>query len=197
MAFMADKPDNYYDLAIVDPPYGIKRFERPAGKTRFKSSKEMQEKGLRWDKKPSKKYFIELMRVAHYCIIWGGNNFYLPESEYFVIWNKKQTVNNFASAEFAWTNNPIPSKVFEYSIHQHNKTNKIHPTEKPMELYRWLLKLYAKPNDKILDTHGGSMSIAIACHDMGYDLDVCELDKDYFEAAKKRYENHVSQTRMF
>src|SRR5690606_13365174 len=99
-------------------------------------------------------------------IIWGANNFMLPPSEYFCIWNKKQTVDNFASAEYAWVSMGLkkPAKVFEYSIHKHNQINKIHPTEKPVALYRWLLQNYAKTGDKIIDTHSGSGSLACACH---------------------------------
>jgi site-specific DNA-methyltransferase (adenine-specific) len=199
MEFMGDKPDNYYDLAPVDPPYNIVSQQKRGIGSRIDMSGKMNE----WNnKKPEKKYFDELFRVSKKAIIWGANNFSLPETEYFIVWDKQQTVDNFASAEYAWTNIKMPAKVFRYSIHKcmaerKEKGGKIHPTQKPVELYRWLLKNYAKPGYKILDTHGGSMSIAIACHDLGYDLDVCELDKDYFNAAKKRYEKHIEQIRMF
>lgn len=189
-----------YDLAIVDPPYGIKRFEKPVGNDkRFNSSKMFQTEGLLWDKKPSEEYFTELLRVSKNQIIWGANNFCLPATEYFCIWDKKQTVNNFASAEYAWVSMGLkkPAKIFEFSIHKHNQTNKIHPTQKPVELYKWILQTYAKEGDTILDTHLGSGSIAIACHDMGFSLDGYELDTDYFEAAKQRLEKHQQQLKLF
>lgn len=196
---LKEYPDNEFDLAIVDPPYGISRFEKPSGNTRFKSSKLMQEKGLTWDKKPSEEYFKELFRVSENQIIWGANNFELPPTEYFCIWNKKQTVDNFASAEYAWVSMGLkkPAKVFEYSIHKHNHTEKIHPTQKPVKLYEWLLMNYAKEGDKILDTHLGSGSIAIACHNLGFDLTGCEIDKEYYDAMIKRVNEHKAQTRLF
>ena len=191
--------DNQFDLAIVDPPYGIKRFEKPSGTTRFKSSKLMQEKGLTWDTKPTKEYWNQLFRTSKNQIVWGANNFEMPPSEYFCIWNKKQTVDNFATAEYAWISMGLkkPAKIFDYSIHKHNHTNKIHPTQKPIKLYEWLLMNYAKEGDKILDTHLGSGSIAIACHNLGYDLTGYELDKEYYDNAIKRIKNHQAQTRIF
>ena len=197
MNLMARYPDNYFDLAIVDPPYGIKRFEKPSGTTRFKSSELMQKTGLTWDTKPEKQYFIDLFRVSKTQIIWGANNFQLPPTEYFIIWDKQQTVDNFASAEYAWTNYKMPAKVFSYSIHKHNHTNKIHPTQKPVKLYQWLLQNYAKPGDKILDTHLGSMSIAIACHKEGFDLTGCEIDREYYDAGMKRLEQAMAQQELF
>ncbi len=198
MELMARYPDKYFDLAIVDPPYGIKRFEKPMGKTRFGSSKLMQENGLTWDNKPKQEYWNELFRVSKNQIVWGANNFIMPPTEYFCIWNKKQTVDNFASAEYAWVSMDLkkPAKIFDYSIHQHNHTNKIHPTQKPVQLYKWLLKNYANEGDKILDTHLGSGSIAIACHDLGFDLTACELDFDYFNDALKRIEDHKKQLKL-
>jgi site-specific DNA-methyltransferase (adenine-specific) len=191
--------DNEFDLAIVDPPYGIKRFEKPSGTTRFKNSKLMQEKGLTWDTKPTKEYWNQLFRISKNQIVWGANNFEMPPSEYFCIWNKKQTVDNFATAEYAWVSMGLkkPAKIFDYSIHKHNHTNKIHPTQKPVKLYEWLLMNYAKDGDKILDTHLGSGSIAIACHNLGYDLTGYELDKEYYDNAIKRIKNHQAQTRIF
>jgi site-specific DNA-methyltransferase (adenine-specific) len=134
MDLMARYPDKYFDLAIVDPPYGIERFQKPSGSTRFKTSKLMQEEGLVWDKKPNQEYWSELFRVSKNQIVWGANNFVMPPSEYFCIWNKKQTVDNFATAEYAWVSMGLkkPAKMFDYSIHKHNHTNKIHPTEKPV-----------------------------------------------------------------
>ena len=199
MQLMARYPDNYFDLAIVDPPYGIERFKKASGKTRFKNSKLMQEEGLTWDIKPKEQYWIELFRVSKNQIVWGANNFILPPSEYFLIWNKQQTVDNFASAEYAWVSMGLktPAKIFDYGIHKHNHTDKIHPTQKPIDLYKFILDKYAKQGDKILDTHLGSGSIAIACHDYGFNLTACELDKEYFDLAQKRINQHVSQLKMF
>ena len=199
MELLRQTPDNYYSLALVDPPYGIERFKKPSGTTRFKSSKLMQEEGLTWDNKPKDEYFEELFRVSKNQIIWGANNFTLPPSEYFLVWNKKQTVDNFAGAEYAWVSMGLktPAKVYDYGIHKHNHTDKIHPTQKPIDLYRYILDKYAKPNDKILDTHLGSGSIAIACHDYKYELTACELDKEYYDKAIQRIKNHVSQQKLF
>ena len=196
---MARYEDNYFDLAIVDPPYGIERFKKGFGTTRFKMDKRTAKNGIEWDSKPSKEYWAELFRVSKNQIVWGANNFEMPPSEYFCIWNKKQTVDNFATAEYAWVSMRLkkPAKMFDYGIHKHNHTNKIHPTEKPVALYEWLLMNYAKEGDKILDTHLGSGSIAIACHNLGYDLTACELDKEYYESAIKRIEQHKQQIRMF
>jgi site-specific DNA-methyltransferase (adenine-specific) len=199
MEFMKVIPDKYYDLAIVDPPYGIERFKKPSGTTRFNSSKMMQEDGLLWDKKPSSDFFEELFRISNNQIIWGANNFQLPPTEYFCIWDKQQTVDNFASAEYAWVSMGLkkPAKVFRYSIHKHNHTDKIHPTQKPVALYKWLLKNYAKPGDKIFDSHVGSGSSRIACYDMGFDFEGCEIDKDYWEAQEKRYQQYIKQGDLF
>jgi site-specific DNA-methyltransferase (adenine-specific) len=199
MLLMARYPDKYFDLAIVDPPYGIARFgNRVELSNRLCKSAKLNE----WDIKPNKEYFSELFRVSKYQIIWGANNFILPTTEYFIIWNKQQTVENFASAEYAWTNIKKPAQIFDYSIHKtmadrKEEGGKIHPTQKPVALYKWLLDKYAKPNDKILDTHLGSGSIAIACHDYGFDLTACELDKEYFDKAMTRINNHVAQQKLF
>jgi len=199
MELMARYEDNYFDLAIVDPPYGIERFKKGFGDTRFKMDKRTNKNGIEWDTKPIQEYWIELFRVSKNQIVWGANNFVMPPSEYFCIWNKKQTVDNFATAEYAWVSMGLkkPAKMFDYGIHKHNHTTKIHPTQKPIALYEWLLMNYAKENDKILDTHLGSGSIALACHNLGFDLTACELDREYYEAAIKRIEQHKQQTRLF
>lgn len=199
LQFMKSKPDGFWDLAVVDPPYGIERFKKPSGTTRFNSSKLMQETGLTWDNKPTDEYWKELFRVSKNQIIWGANNFTLPPTEYFCIWNKQQTVDNFATAEYAWVSMGLktPAKMFNYSIHKHNQITKIHPTEKPVDLYRWILNNYAKQGDNILDTHGGSMSSAIACDMEGYDLDICEIDKEYFYAGVNRFKEYKRQPVMF
>ncbi len=199
MEGMAKYPDRYFELAIVDPPYGIERFKKASGKTRFKMSNEMQTSGLKWDKKPEYIYFDELFRISKNQIIWGANNFLLPVTEYFCIWDKKQTVENFASAEYAWVSMGLkkPAKIFSYSIHQHNKIEKIHPTQKPVALYKWLLTNYAKQGDKILDTHLGSGSSRIAAYDLGFDFTGFELDKDYYDAQEKRFNDFKAQLKLF
>lgn len=197
MKYMAKFPDGFFDLAIVDPPYGIERFKKASGTSRFKGHKGMQEEGLVWDKKPNPEYFNELFRVSKCQIIFGANNFVLPPSEYFLIWNKMQTVDNFASAEYAWTNCRMPAKVFNYSIHKHNHTDKYHPTQKPVSLYQFILNTYAKQGQKILDTHLGSGSSRIAAYDLGFDFYGCELDKDYFDVQEKRFAKHIAQVQLF
>jgi len=199
MKLMARYEDNHFDLAIVDPPYGIERFKKGFGTTRFKMDDRTAKNGIEWDSKPTKEYWKELFRVSKNQIVWGANNFEMPPSEYFCIWNKKQTVDNFATAEYAWVSMGLkkPAKMFDYGIHKHNHTDKIHPTQKPIPLYQWLLMNYAEEGDKILDTHLGSGSIALACHNLGYDLTACELDKEYYDAAIKRIEQHKAQIRMF
>ena len=196
MAAMRKMKDNKFDLAVVDPPYGLKRLQK--GSLRLGGVKGNYANKLSWDIKPKYIFFKELIRDSKNQIIWGANNFILPPTEYFCIWNKKQTVDNFATAEYAWVSMGLkkPAKIFEYSIHKHNHTNKIHPTQKPVKLYEWLLMNYTKEGDTILDTHLGSGSIAIACHNLGYDLTGFEIDKEYFEAAKKRIKEHQSQLRI-
>ena len=197
MILMARYPDNYFDLAIVDPPYGLERLQK--GSLRLGGVKGNYKEKLEWDKKPTEEYFNELFRVSKNQIVWGANNFIMPTSEYFLIWNKKQTVDNFATAEYAWVSMGLktPAKIFDYGIHKHNHTDKIHPTQKPIDLYKFILDKYAKQGDKILDTHLGSGSIAIACHDYGFDLTACELDKEYYDKAMERINNHVAQLKMF
>ena len=197
MELMARYPDNYFDLAIVDPPYGLERLQK--GSLRLGGVKGNYKDKLEWDKKPTEEYFNELFRVSKNQIVWGANNFIMPTSEYFLIWNKKQTVDNFATAKYAWVSMGLktPAKIFDYGIHKHNHTDKIHPTQKPIDLYKFILDKYAKQGDKILDTHLGSGSIAIACHDYKFELTACELDPEYFEKAKQRIINHVSQQSLF
>ena len=156
----------------------------------------------KWDVKPTQEYFDELFRISDKQIVWGANNFNLPNTEYFIIWDKEQTVENFASAEYAWTNIKMPAKVFRYSIHKvisdrKSEQGKIHPTQKPIALYEWLLKNYAKQGDKILDTHVGSASSLIACYNLGFDYMGFELDEDYFKAACKRIEARKNQMDIF
>ena len=196
MDYMATLPNKAFDLAIIDPPYGIERFKK--GSLRFDKINQYSD-GLKWDIKPDAMFFDELFRVSNNQIIFGANNFVLPPSEYFCVWDKKQTVDNFASAEYAWVSPGLkkPAKVFRFSIHQHNAdAGKIHPTQKPVKLYDWLLHNYAKPGQRILDTHLGSGSSAIAAHYYGVDFVGCELDEDYFNAAKNRFELATAQTSL-
>ena len=199
MEYMKGLDDNAFELAIVDPPYGIERFKKGFGKTRFKMDERTANNGIEWDSKPKKDYWNELFRVSKNQIVWGANNFEMPPSEYFCIWNKKQTVDNFASAEYAWVSMGLkkPAKIFDYGIHKHNHTVKIHPTQKPVKLYEWLLANYAKKGDRILDTHLGSGSSAIAAHYGGFDFVGCELDEDYYKAAKERFDRETAQVALF
>lgn len=201
MLLMARYPDNYFDLAIVDPPYGIERFKKvtktPSAKD--KHAKSFQRMETVNDNKPSVQYWNELFRVSKNQIVFGANNFVMPPSEYFLIWDKKQAMPNFARCEYAWVSMGLkkPAKICEHSIHIHNQTEKIHPTQKPIYLYKFILDNYINEGDKILDTHLGSGSIAIACHDYGFELTACELDKEYYDKAIKRITNHTNQQKLF
>jgi site-specific DNA-methyltransferase (adenine-specific) len=194
MELMSRYPDKHFDLAIVDPPYGLERFKKGGSHV----NKYGSENGQWNNEKPTKEYFNELFRVSKKQIIWGANNFELPTSEYFIVWQKSNAQDfSFAMCEMAWTNCKVPAKVYKKLHVSVDDKNKIHPTQKPIELYKWLLDKYAKQGDKILDTHLGSGSIAIACHDYGFDLTACELDKEYFDKAMERINNHKSQTKLF
>ena len=140
-----------------------------------------------------KKYFNELFRVSKNQVIWGGNYFNLPPTRGIIFWDKVQPFETYSKGELAWTSYPYPAKLFKYD---NRYKGKIHPTQKPVKLYEWLLMNYAKEGDKILDTHLGSGSIAIACHNLGFDLTACELDKDYYNAAMKRLKQHQAQLRL-
>jgi site-specific DNA-methyltransferase (adenine-specific) len=194
MQLMARYPDKYFDLAIVDPPYGINVNESIG---RRKGMRHSGHKKAVWDNEiPNDNYFIELQRVSKNQIIWGGNYFVMPPTKCFIIWDKCYSEDvTFSRYEYAWSSFNITSKGFVFNG-QANK-DKIHPTQKPVALYKWLLDKYAKPNDKILDTHLGSGSIAIACHDYGFDLTACELDKEYFDKAMQRINNHTNQLNLF
>lgn len=205
MELMARYPDNYFELAIVDPPYGI---SYARGKNGFGVNDNRPKlKDVKWDNKtPNQEYFIELQRVSKNQIIWGGNYFTdkLPVSKCWIIWDKiceTQNKSVFADAELAWTSFKKVVKTFKQRqmgfITDTKDDKRIHPTQKPSELYEFLLMNYAKEGDKILDTHLGSGSIAIACHNLGYSLTACELDKDYYEAAIKRLKQHQAQQTLF
>ena len=200
---MSKMEDNTYDLAIVDPPYGIKQDKVQEGLSNKKgftknagTYKEYHK--TEWDNEiPKKEYFKELKRVSKNYIIWGGNYFNYVNDEGVVIWYKGNS-GNFKEGELAKTNiNTF--KVFKYSradAYINHCDSKIHPTQKPVKLYEWLLMNYAKEGDKILDTHLGSGSSAIASHNLGYDFTGYELDEDYFKATKKRLDNHTAQLRI-
>jgi len=206
MQLMARYQDNYFDLAIVDPPYGINA-DRKRGDTGKNSHiKQKNYHFGNWDNEiPKEEYFNELIRVSKNQVIWGGNYFldFLKNTSCFIVWDKKNGYNLYADCELAWSSFKSAVRKFDWKWHgflqqnMKNKQERIHPTEKPIQLYEWLLKNYAKEGDKILDTHLGSGSIAIACHNLGYDLTACELDKEYYDAAIKRLEQHKSQLRMF
>ena len=187
--------DNEYSLALVDPPYGI-----GAGGEGFKNGSSKSEKPyfkkIDWDmERPKKEYFDELRRVSVHQIIWGGNYFsdMLPPFRCFVSWDKTIHGNSYADCELAWTSFDRVARYFRENIAQVNSEGRIHPTQKSITLYKWLLANYAKEGDRILDTHGGSASIAIACWDAGFDLTGYELDADYYAAAVARVEKHKAQ----
>lgn len=195
MVAMAEMEDNAFDLAIVDPPYGLPdRSGQGAGKLKGRIIQGMHKKG--WDIVPKEEYFEELFRVSKNQIIWGGNYFTLPPTRGFVIWDKQQPFPNFSACEFAWTSFDTVSKIYVEATTRTGE-KKIHPTQKSAKLYQWLLKNYAKQGDKILDTHLGSGSIALACHDMGFDLECYEIDEEYYNGAVKRLKKHQQQMRMF
>jgi site-specific DNA-methyltransferase (adenine-specific) len=199
MLLMSRYPDNYFDLAIVDPPYGYGSKETNILNFRQKETHRS------WNITPENEYFNELFRVSKNQIIWGGNYFsYIWGfgGRCFIYWHKGNPVNNFADGELAWTSFDKNAKQFDFRYYgalqgKTSADDKIHPTQKPKELYRWLLDNYAQQGDKILDTHLGSGSIAIACHDYGFELTACELDKEYYDKAIQRIVNHTNQTKLF
>ncbi len=201
---MRGMKDKQFDLAIVDPPYGIgvAKTGKVGG---WKCAKVSEYKPSDWDKDtPSNDYFKEIQRISKNQIIWGGNYFlnHLTATPCFIVWDKDNT-GNFADCELAWTSFQTATRKFKFTWNgmiQNNmkeKEHRIHPTQKPVQLYKWLLQNYAKEGDKILDTHLGSGSIAIACWDMGFDLTGYEIDKDYYDAAVNRLENHKRQMQLF
>ena len=188
MEGMKEIPDKYFDLAIVDPPYGIGISKNPVRQAHQKKQ---------WDNNvPPSEYFKELARVSKEQIIWGGNYFDLPATQNYIVWDKRQPHDfSLAMCELAWCSIQKPIKIFSYSVLK--EKNKIHPTQKPVALYHWLLNNYAEKGDKILDTHVGSASSLIACHDLGFEYLGFELDKDYYNKANKRLEDHKTQTTIF
>ena len=207
MDYMATLPDNAFELAIVDPPYGIgedgrKRASRVIPSAKWKNPKENGYHITEWDnERPTKEYFDELFSVSKNQIIWGYNHFsdLLPSTSSVVVWDKLVS-GDFSDCELAWTSHDKAIRKFVWlwdGFKKQKPESRIHPTQKPVALYKWLLSRYAKPGDKILDTHGGSGSICIACHDLGYDLIWMELDPDYYKAAVARYKNHAAQATLF
>jgi site-specific DNA-methyltransferase (adenine-specific) len=193
MEAMAKMPNKSYPLAIVDPQYGIGVNKMTLGNGKNKINRGNSD----WDKKaPDSTYFDLLKRKSINQIIFGANHFidnfpFNCNSSCWIVWDKGTGDNDYADGELAWTSFDSVLKIFKKSwvgANAKNETNRIHPTEKPVALYKWILKIYAKPGDKILDTHGGSMSIAIACYEMGFDLDLWEIDPDYYKAGKERFE---------
>ena len=203
MEAMKKMSHNEFDLAIVDPPYGKKPSRNRDG---YGVAKRNFESGCDdWDINPDKKYFKELFRVSKNQIIWGANYFIesLYSSNSFIVWDKEKSGEIFAHCEMAWTSFNTVAKIYKYRWNgmlqedMKNKEERIHPTQKPVKLYEWLLYNYAKKGDKILDTHLGSGSIAIACHNLGYDLTGYEIDTDYYNSALKRYKEHIKQLTLF
>lgn len=194
MALMARYPDNYFELAIVDPPYGI------GGGSNTKKM------NVKWDNEiPPKEYFNELVRISKNQIIWGGNymSINIPfNSKHTLIWDKQNGESFMSDGEIAFTSFDKQTTLFYRLFWMSNMMKAeekplIHPTQKPISLYKWLLDKYAKEGDKILDTHLGSGSIALACHDYGFELTACELDLEYYEKAVQRIKDHVSQQKLF
>ena len=208
MEGMKEIPDKYFDLAIVDPPYGIgmsnsNKRTKPSRPNSYTKYKDFRYHEAHWDdEKPKKEYFEELFRVSKNQIIWGANYLceYLPSGNGWIFWNKLNGLDNcFSDGEFAYSNKGVQSKYFECSAFDKTRGGKdrIHPTQKPVALYKWLLKNYAKEGDKILDTHVGSASSLIACYDMGFEYLGFELDEDYYRMATERLEKHKAQLNMF
>ena len=199
MIMMARYPDDYFEFAIVDPEYGIDVDNNKKGNfvmTKHKS------KG--WDKKPPpSKYFKELFRVSKKQIIWGGNYFPLPLKKGWICWDKVNPLKGkFSDFELAWTSFLNCDRIYKqewigFGRKFVEKNPSIHPTQKPVKLYEWILINYAKEGDKILDTHRGSASLDIACHNLGFDLVTCEIDTDYFNDGNKRLKQHQNQLKMF
>lgn len=195
MEYMATLPDKAFDLAIVDPPYRDAKDNAPT-----KHLRAMDGDMKRWANKPTKEYFQELFRVSKNQIIFGANNFELPPTNGFVFWYKRQPMKNYSDGELAWTSFQVVARCFDYAYYGNinvDPDGRTHPSQKPIKLYLWLLDNYAKPGQRILDTHLGSGSHAIACNNLGFELVGCELDKDYFDAACKRVEQATAQKRMF
>lgn len=207
MEGMKAYPDKFFDLAIVDPPYGIgfgefNRTNTDSSGNRYKADKY---KNSNWDASaPDLAYFTELMRVSKHQIIWGGNYFlnHLGNSKGMICWYKHQPVDNFSDCEFAWNSIDTPAKVFDFRYYGNlegktSASEKVHPTQKPIALYKWLLLNYAQKGFKILDTHLGSGSSRVAAFHLGFDFFGFEIDPDYFFAQEKRFKEQTAQGSLF
>lgn len=207
MVGMARYPDGFFDLAVVDPPYQVDWSGGKAKKNGFKSRAHWDKMCHGWDKqRPGPEYFAELFRVSKNQIIWGANYFaeHLPPSMGWVFWYKMQDNFSFSDGEIAFTSFDCKTRIFKYARGMESgfapggeSAPNIHPTQKPVALYKWLLQNYAKPGDKILDTHLGSGSSRIAAYDMGFDFYAWELDKDYFDAQEARFKAHIAKPQLF
>jgi len=188
--------DKQFDLAIVDPPYGLGKRTTDGRSKRNTQTKFMEDiKRTNWDDStPTKEYFDELKRVSKNQIVWGGNYFELHSYRTFVVWDKMTYVPTMSQVEMAVTSFHSPARLVKINS---NQSDRIHPTQKPVKLYQWLLNEYAETGDKILDTHLGSGSIALACWDMGFDLTAYEIDKEYYDKACKRFEQHSKQMQLW
>ena len=208
MDYLADCPDNAFQLAIVDPPYGISaprmamgegycdgKYNRLRGSGKLKN-RILNSSNTEWDlTPPGPEYFEELRRVSQHQIIWGGNYFQLPPTRCVVCWDKEHPWENFSQWEMAWTSFDKPAALFRRG-NGLQEPGKIHPTQKPVKLYEWLLARFAEPGWRILDTHLGSGSSAIAAHYGGFDFIGCEVSKEYFDAAQARFDNETAQSGM-
>jgi site-specific DNA-methyltransferase (adenine-specific) len=204
MEFMKQIPDNYYNLAVVDPPYGIgmdnsNKRTKPDRPNSYTDYPDFRYHKTNWDaNSPNKMFFDELFRISINQIVWGANYLceFLPPGKGWIFWNKLNGLNNcFSDGEFAFSSKGVQSKYFECSqfVNLKGGKSRIHPTQKPTELYKWILANYAKEGDKIFDSHGGSFSSACACLDMGFDFDGCEIDQEYFDNAVNRLKNNVQE----
>ncbi len=184
-------PDKFFDLAVVDPPYGLGMRTVSGGNSANSQVKFFDDlSGKRWDNlAPDAEYFNQLFRVSKDQIIWGGNYFGLPKHRTFIVWDKMTYVPTMSQVEMAWTSFDSPARLIKVNS---NQSNRSHPTQKPIALYQWLLKNYAKPGDKILDTHLGSMSSRIAAYKMGFDFWGFEIDPDYFNDGENRFKKSIA-----
>jgi len=215
MEYMRTLPDKAFDLAVVDPPYGDAgtqfkgaisgrfggKFEKYTGIHRVGGqwAGKYGTAAKNWDITPPPEYFAELFRVSKNQIIWGGNYFGLPATRCFLVWDKININEQFSMSmcEFAWTSLQGNAKIFRHVPQGRPGQPRIHPTQKPVELYKWIYAMYAQPGDKILDTHLGSGSSRIAAYDIGLDFVGCEIDPDYFKAQEARYQAHIAQHNLF
>lgn len=210
MEYMKTLPDKFFDLAIVDPPYGIGASNYKRGGTKYGNSKAFCKtyEPKDWDNNtPDKTYFDELLRISKNQIIWGANHFsysFNSSSSCWVVWNKQNGEGSgYADCELAYTSFKTAVRMFNYRWagmlqgDMKNKEIRIHPTQKPIKLYEWILTNYAKPGQKIFDSHMGSGSSAIACNNLGFEYVGCELDEDYYNAACERIAQHAQQERLF